>query len=215
MIYPKKRPEYDVSVFSFLNVDGWPNSSSSLEFAAESSTRRLGGSAIMRAVGRRGVAVGEVRSITTKNDMPLVLGNLWYCDRCTQGLKLRSSHIQKGTEENLFQSLIFVIHVAVHGALSRIAYIYIYTQYTHTHIYIYMINNASSGVNTSTVFEESFQISSGRTTNPVMANSLLQPLVGKLSKGKHRGTPKSSILIGVSIINQSYFGVPLFLETPI
>ena len=91
--------------------------------------------------------------------------------------------------------------------------IYIYTQYTHTHIY--MINNASSGVNTSTVFEESFQISSGRTTNPVMANSLLQPLVGKLSKGKHRGTPKSSILIGVSIINQSYFGVPLFLETPI
>ena len=32
---------------------------------------------------------------------------------------------------------------------------------------------------------------------------------------KHKGTPKSSILIGVSIINHPFFGVPLFLETPI
>ena len=31
---------------------------------------------------------------------------------------------------------------------------------------------------------------------------------------KNNGTPKSSILIGVSIINHP-FGVPLFLETPI
>ena len=31
---------------------------------------------------------------------------------------------------------------------------------------------------------------------------------------KNRGTPKSSILIGFSIVNHR-FGVPLFLETPI
>ena len=31
---------------------------------------------------------------------------------------------------------------------------------------------------------------------------------------ENRGTPKSSILIGFSIINH-HFGVPLFLETPI
>jgi len=31
---------------------------------------------------------------------------------------------------------------------------------------------------------------------------------------ENRGTPKSSILIGFSILNHS-FGVPLFLETPI
>ena len=29
------------------------------------------------------------------------------------------------------------------------------------------------------------------------------------------GTPKSSILIGISIIFTIHFGVPLFLETPI
>ena len=32
---------------------------------------------------------------------------------------------------------------------------------------------------------------------------------------ENSGTPKSSILIGFSIINHIYFGVPLFLETPI
>ena len=32
---------------------------------------------------------------------------------------------------------------------------------------------------------------------------------------KNRGTPKSSILIGFSIIFTIHFGVPLFLETPI
>ena len=32
---------------------------------------------------------------------------------------------------------------------------------------------------------------------------------------KKSGTPKSSILIGFSIINPIHFGVPLFLETPI
>ena len=33
---------------------------------------------------------------------------------------------------------------------------------------------------------------------------------------KNRGTPKSSILIGFSIINHPFWGtVPLFLETPI
>ena len=31
---------------------------------------------------------------------------------------------------------------------------------------------------------------------------------------KNRGTPKSSILIGISIIFTIHFGVPLFLETP-
>ena len=38
---------------------------------------------------------------------------------------------------------------------------------------------------------------------------------GWLEKGvsKNSGTPKSSILIGFSIMN--HFGVPLFLETPI
>ena len=32
---------------------------------------------------------------------------------------------------------------------------------------------------------------------------------------KNRATPKSSILIGISLINHPFFGVPLFLETPI
>ena len=32
---------------------------------------------------------------------------------------------------------------------------------------------------------------------------------------KNSGTPKSSILIGFSIIFTIHFGVPLFLETPI
>ena len=32
---------------------------------------------------------------------------------------------------------------------------------------------------------------------------------------KNRGTPKSSILIGFSIIFTIHFGVPVFLETPI
>ena len=33
---------------------------------------------------------------------------------------------------------------------------------------------------------------------------------------KNRGTPKSSILIGFSLINHPFWGtVPLFLETPI
>ena len=32
---------------------------------------------------------------------------------------------------------------------------------------------------------------------------------------KNNGTPKSSILIGFSIIFTIHFGVPLFLETPI
>ena len=32
---------------------------------------------------------------------------------------------------------------------------------------------------------------------------------------ENRGTPKSSILIGLSIIFTIHFGVPLFLETPI
>ena len=31
---------------------------------------------------------------------------------------------------------------------------------------------------------------------------------------ENRGTPKSSILIGFSIIFTIHFGVPLFLETP-
>ena len=32
---------------------------------------------------------------------------------------------------------------------------------------------------------------------------------------KNNGTPKSSVLIGFSIIFTIHFGVPLFLETPI
>ena len=35
-----------------------------------------------------------------------------------------------------------------------------------------------------------------------------------LDVSKNRGTPKSSILIGFSIIFTIHFGVPLFLETP-
>ena len=36
-----------------------------------------------------------------------------------------------------------------------------------------------------------------------------------LGVSKNSGTPKSSILIGFSIIFTIHFGVPLFLETPI
>ena len=36
-----------------------------------------------------------------------------------------------------------------------------------------------------------------------------------LGVSKNRSTPKSSILIGFSIIFTIHFGVPLFLETPI
>ena len=38
--------------------------------------------------------------------------------------------------------------------------------------------------------------------------------LNNMGVSKNRGTPKSSILIGCSIINHS-FGIPLFLETPI
>ena len=36
----------------------------------------------------------------------------------------------------------------------------------------------------------------------------------QMDVAKNRGTPKSSILIGISIIFTIHFGVPLFLETP-
>ena len=36
----------------------------------------------------------------------------------------------------------------------------------------------------------------------------------ELDVSENSGTPKSSILIGFSIINHPFFGVPLFLETP-
>ena len=38
--------------------------------------------------------------------------------------------------------------------------------------------------------------------------------INKLGVSKNNGTPKSSILIGFSIINTIHFGVPFFLETP-
>ena len=37
----------------------------------------------------------------------------------------------------------------------------------------------------------------------------------RMDVAENRGTPKSSILIGFSIIFTIHFGVPLFLETPI
>ena len=41
-------------------------------------------------------------------------------------------------------------------------------------------------------------------------------LIFHLGVSKNNGTPKSSILIGFSIINRPFWGVsPLFLETPI
>ena len=39
--------------------------------------------------------------------------------------------------------------------------------------------------------------------------------VPDMDVSKNRGTPKSSILIGFSIIKFIHFGIPLFLETPI
>ena len=39
--------------------------------------------------------------------------------------------------------------------------------------------------------------------------------IGYMDVSEHSGTPKSSILIGFSIIFTIHFGVPLFLETPI
>ena len=45
--------------------------------------------------------------------------------------------------------------------------------------------------------------------------SPLRNLQTYLGVSKNRGTPKSSILIGFSIIFTIHFGVPVFLETPI
>ena len=36
-----------------------------------------------------------------------------------------------------------------------------------------------------------------------------------MDDSKNRGTPKSSILIGFSIINHPFWDTPIFLETPI
>ena len=36
----------------------------------------------------------------------------------------------------------------------------------------------------------------------------------QMGVSKNNGTPKSSILIGFSIINHPFWGTPLFLETP-
>ena len=50
----------------------------------------------------------------------------------------------------------------------------------------------------------------------LLSNCIFSPFLGKDSHvdvSENNGTPKSSILIGFSIINHP-FGVPLFLETP-
>ena len=44
--------------------------------------------------------------------------------------------------------------------------------------------------------------------------TLDKSMIFHLDVSKNSGTPKSSILIGFSIINHPFCGVPLFLETP-
>ena len=48
-----------------------------------------------------------------------------------------------------------------------------------------------------------------------VAEICLQYIKSHMGISKNIGTPKSSILIGFSIIFTIHFGVPLFLETPI
>ena len=59
------------------------------------------------------------------------------------------------------------------------------------------------------VFGHSFRWFSRRISDP----STVHPGDTQMDVSKNRGTPKSSILIGCSIIFTSHFGVPLFLET--
>ena len=42
----------------------------------------------------------------------------------------------------------------------------------------------------------------------------IPPSIFQMGVSKNRGTPKSSVLIGFSIIFTIHFGIPLFLETP-
>ena len=59
------------------------------------------------------------------------------------------------------------------------------------------------------VFGHSFRWFSRRISDP----STVHPGDTQMDVSENRGTPKSSILIGCSIIFTSHFGVPLFLET--
>ena len=55
----------------------------------------------------------------------------------------------------------------------------------------------------------------GWGTNNIKHFPLNDWINSNMGVSKNRGTPKSSILIGFSIIFTIHFGVPLFLETPI
>ena len=62
-------------------------------------------------------------------------------------------------------------------------------------------------------------ISVGDELGPKKAIEVLQEFLGKFSEymgvSKNRGTPKSSILIGISIINHPFWGTPIFGNTHI